>query len=133
MDSKNLAQLSKQLQEQISTLKPGNEHQRQQLLKVATDIVRAVETPAERIARMCYVEIYLFVTCRILIDLGVFTLISNEGQAVTVARLAEKSGADAVLLGRLLKHVCTQGFVQEVGPDEYTANGITKTLAYVLS
>lgn len=132
MDSHKITQLTAELQAKASAFKQGDEHQRQELLKLATTLVRTFETPAERIARMCYAEIYLFVACRVLIDLDIFRLISHEKAPVTVKHLAEKSGADAVLLGRLLKHICTQGFVKEVGPDEYIANGITETLAYAI-
>ncbi|KAM0712360.1 hypothetical protein Q7P37_011455 [Cladosporium fusiforme] len=129
MEPKTLTQLSNELQQQASNYRQGDEHHRQKLLQLATDLVTAIETPKERIARMCYVEVYLFVTCRILIDLDIFRLISSEKTTSTVDRLAEKSGADPVLLGRLLKHICTQNFVKEVGPDEYLANDITNTLA----
>jgi len=78
---------------------------------------------------MCYVEIYLFVTARILIDLDIFRILSDADSSMTVAHLAKKTDSDDVLLGRLLKHVCTQDFVREVGPDEYVANGLTKKIA----
>lgn len=78
---------------------------------------------------MCYVEIYLFVTARILIDLDIFRILSNASSSMTVKQLAEKTNSDAILLGRLLKHVCTQDFVREVGPDEYVASGLTDKIA----
>jgi hypothetical protein len=79
---------------------------------------------------MCYADIYLFVAVRVLIDLDVFRLIVNaEGGRVKVEKLAQQTGADEVLLGRLLKHVCTQGFVAEVGGDEYAGNGVTGRVA----
>lgn len=129
MDPTTISQLSQRLQEQVSGYTAGDERQRQKLLATSAELQRAIETPSERIARMCYADIYLFVAARILIDLDIFRALSNAEDALTVAQLAQKSGADDVLLGRLLKHVCTQGFVQETGPDEYTANGVTEKVA----
>jgi len=124
-----IAQLSACLQHESSRYKPGDESQRQKLLSTAAELTRAIETPSERLARMCYVEIYLFVTARILIDLDIFRILSDADSSMTVAHLAKKTDSDDVLLGRLLKHVCTQDFVREVGPDEYVANGLTKKIA----
>jgi hypothetical protein len=130
MDPTTISHLTQQLQSQASSLTPSNESARQHLLATANALVRAVETPSERIARMCYADIYLFVAVRVLIDLDVFRLIAKaEGGSVTVKKLAEQTGADEVLLGRLLKHVCTQGFVREVGGDEYAASGVTEKIA----
>lgn len=78
---------------------------------------------------MCYVEIYLFVTAHLLIDLDVFRILADAGISMTTAQLAEKTNSDVVLLGRLLKHVCTQDLVKEVGPDEYIASGLTDKIS----
>ena len=129
MDSDKVSRLSARLQQESSEYKPGDERQRQKLLATSAELARAIETPSERLARMCYVEIYLFVTARILIDLDVFRILSEAGSSMTAAHLAEKTNSDVVLLGRLLKHVCTQDFVKEVGPDEYIASGLTDKIA----
>jgi len=80
---------------------------------------------------MCYVEIYLFVTAHILVDLDVFRILSNAGSSMTFAQLAEKTNSDAALLGRLLKHVCTQDFVREAGIAEDVASQLTGKIAWV--
>jgi hypothetical protein len=129
MDNNKISQLSARLQQESSEYTPGDERQRQKLLATSAELARAIETPSERLARMCYVEIYLFVTARILIDLDVFRILSESGGSMTAAQLAEKTNSDVVLLGRLLKHVCTQDFVKEIGPDEYIASGLTDKIA----
>jgi demethylsterigmatocystin 6-O-methyltransferase len=129
MDSDRISQLSVRLQQESADYKPGDERQRQKLLAISTEIARAIETPSKRLARMCYVEIYLFVTARILIDLDIFRILSDAGSSMTAAQLADETNSDVVLLGRLLKHVCTQDFVREVGPDEYSASGLTDKIA----
>lgn len=129
MDPTTISQLSQRLQEQASSYSAGNERQRQELLATSSQLLRAIETPSERVARMCYADIYLFCVARVLIDLDVFRLIAKADGPVKVEKLAEQTGADPVLLGRLLKHVCTQGFVEERGVDEYGASGITEVVA----
>lgn len=124
-----ISQLSERMHSQAAQYTPGDERQRQKLLATSRELLRAIETPSERIARMCYADIYLFLAARVLIDLDVFRAIVNAGGPVTVTSLAKENGADPVLLGRLLKHVCTQGFVDESGPDEYVASGITRKIA----
>lgn len=129
MDPTTIPHLSQQLQHQASSYTPGDERQRQELLVTTNALLKAVETPSERVARMCYADIYLFVVARVLIDLDVFRLIAKADGSVKVEKLAEQTGADPVLLGRLLKHVCTQGFVEERGVDEYGPSGVTKVIA----
>jgi hypothetical protein len=124
-----LSQLTSRLQDQVSTYTPGNEQQRQKLLATSSALLRAIETPSERIARMCYADNFLFIATRVLVELEVFRIIAQAKGSVKVADLAKQTGADEVLLARLLKHVCTQGFVEEVGVDEYGGSGITERIA----
>ena len=129
MDSTTLSQLSSRLQEQTLSYTPGNEAQRQKLLATTNSLLRAIETPSERIARMCYADNFLFIATRVLIDLDVFRIIAGAKGPKKVEELAKETGADTVLLARLLKHVCTQGFVREVGADEYEGSGVTEKIA----
>jgi hypothetical protein len=124
-----LSQLTSRLQDQVSTYTPGDEQQRQKLLATSSALLRAIETPSERIARMCYADNFLFIATRVLVELEVFRIIAQAKGSVKVADLAKQTGADEVLLARLLKHVCTQGFVEEVGVDEYGGSGITERIA----
>jgi hypothetical protein len=124
-----ISQLSSRLQEQVSTYKDGDEQSRQQLLLTSSALLRAIETPSERIARMCYADNFLFIATRVLVELDVFRIIAKAEGPTKVKDLAKETGAEEALLARLLKHVCTQGFVKEVGVDEYGASGIGEKLA----
>lgn len=124
-----ITQLTSRLQEQASSYTPGNEQARQKLLATTASLLRAIETPSERIARMCYADNFLFIATRVLVDLDVFRIIAGAKGSTKVADLAKQTGADEALLARLLKHVCTQGFVEEVGADEYVGSGITERIA----
>lgn len=131
MDAATISDLSQRLQEQAASYatSSGDERQRQKLLATSHELLRAIESPKERIARMCYADIYLFIATRVLVDLDVFNIVARADGPVSVEKLGEKTGADPALLARLLKHVCTQGFVEERGADEYAASGITKEMA----
>jgi hypothetical protein len=124
-----ISHLTSLLQDQVSTYKDGDEQQRQKLLATTSALLRAVETPSERIARMCYADNFLFIATRVLVELDVFRIIAKANGPTKVEDLAKETGAEEVLLARLLKHVCTQGFVKEVGADEYGGSGITEKLA----
>lgn len=78
---------------------------------------------------MCYADNFLFIATRVLIELDVFRVVAKAKGPTKVTDLAKETGADELLLARLLKHVCTQGFVEEVGADEYVGSGITEKLA----
>lgn len=129
MDKTLLTELVQELQLQASKYQPGDERERQKLLATSTKLMRFIETPSERIARMCYSDPFLYIAVRILVDLDVFRMITSAKKSVTIVELAEKTGADVGLLGRLLKHICTQEFVREVGPDEYLGNELTQKIA----
>lgn len=131
MDATAISHLSQRLQDQAASYaeSSGDERQRQKLLATSHELLKAIESPKERIARMCYADIYLFIATRVLVDLNVFGIIAEANGPVTVTQLGEKTGADPALLARLLKHVCTQGFVEEKGVDEYAASGITREMA----
>ena len=124
-----ISHLTSLLQNQASTHKEGDEQSRQKLLATSSALLAAIETPSERIARMCYADNFLFIATRVLVELEVFRIIAQAKGSVKVADLAKQTGADEVLLARLLKHVCTQGFVEEVGVDEYGGSGITERIA----
>lgn len=125
----NLSSLVQDLQQKTAAYQLGNEYQRQQLLEVAEHLMRAIETPSERIAKLCYLNNHLFFTTRVLIDLDVFRILAGANKPMAVSQLANRTGADQILLERLLKHICTQDYVKETGADEYEANETTRLLA----
>ena len=123
----DFAQLGKDVQQRLSSLVPSDEQARRSLLQSARSLVSALEKPEERVARMCYLEQFVYMST--LIDLKVFNMLASSSGPMTATKLADKAGADPQLLKRLLKTIATDNFVQETGPDEYAANGITKCLA----
>jgi hypothetical protein len=125
----NITQITSQIQQQASELQPDNEGQRLSMLQSARALVNALQKPHERIMRMCYHDGAIFMATKTLMDLGVFKILASASQPVTAAKLAEETGAERALLERLLKHIATEFFVHEAGPDTYTANEITRSIA----
>ncbi|KAL2068852.1 hypothetical protein VTL71DRAFT_15190 [Oculimacula yallundae] len=78
---------------------------------------------------MIYLESAIFTTTKVLIDLGIFKALARFEQPRTATQLAHESGADPALIKRLLKLVAVEKFVDEVGPDTYAANDITRCIA----
>ncbi|GAM33496.1 O-methyltransferase [Talaromyces pinophilus] len=64
-------------------------------------------------------------------DIGVFRKLAElqPGSSRTVDQLTGETGADSELLERVLRYLASINYVQEVGPDEYTANKFTHMLA----
>lgn len=127
----NVSLITNEIQMKAANLQPGNEKQRRSLLQSARALVTHLETPQERIMRMCYHDSVLFTSVKILNDLDIFKILAQCKETKTAAALAKESGADQILLERLLKHIATENFVHENGADTYTANDFTRALASV--
>ena len=125
----DLSHITSEIQQKATELQPGNEQQRLSLLQSARALVNELEKPHERVMRMCYHESALFMATKVLVDLGVFKILAETTEPITAAKIAQETGADSALVERLLKHIATEFFVHESGPDTYTANDITRCIA----
>ncbi|CAN8101502.1 unnamed protein product [Discula destructiva] len=107
--------------------------QRRALLDSARSLVAALETPAQVIARLSWEVPTASAALRLLIELGVFKLMLAGGgvEKQTASELAGQSGADPVLVQRLLKRVAAASppLVDEMGPDVYVPNRYTRAFA----
>jgi len=125
----DLSSITNEIQQKASELQDGNEKQRLSLLQSARVLVNKLEKPHERIMRMCYHEPAIFMATKVLLDLGIFKLLTQTTKPITAGKVAQDTGADRTLVERLLKHIATEFFVDESGPDTYTANDLTRCLA----
>ena len=121
MAAASLAKLANDLQQNVAGAIPQSDSIRQELLTSARNIVAALETPSERVARM-YHHLLVYQTSRILIDTKTYVALAASKAPLTPAQLGETTGADPALLSRLLKLVAVEHHVKETGPDEYAAN-----------
>lgn len=62
-------------------------------------------------------------------DLGIFKSLSATNDPISVDQFANKTGADSLLLERILRYLASLRIVTETGKAEYTANQTTRTLA----
>lgn len=132
--TQNISREIEALQENIHNLSlVDDQHQRQALLSSARKLVSALETPGHVVSRMSWDEPTLSAALRILIDLDVFKLMVETGATVPkqAYQLAVMSGADPVLVQRLLKRVASSSppLIEETGPNEYIPNRWTRAFA----
>ncbi|KKK23147.1 hypothetical protein AOCH_002289 [Aspergillus ochraceoroseus] len=129
-DMNALPSLLQDIATQGKDLTDNNSQTRQQLLKSARALVRALETPKETIIRLCWAEPNLYSSIYTAISLGLFPLLSRDGDSPkTVSQLGAWSGADPVLLSRILRHLAAMGTIQETGLDEYQHTNLSRSLA----
>lgn len=62
-------------------------------------------------------------------DLGIFRTLVASNDPISVDQFASKTGADSLLLERILRYLASLKIVTETGKAEYTANQTTRTLA----
>ncbi|KAJ5614880.1 hypothetical protein N7528_008534 [Penicillium herquei] len=124
-----IPQLVKDIQWRFDTFANGSLDARLELLEAARSLVHALETPQETLIQQAWVQPTAFAAIETCIDLGVFKILACSDEAKTVDELALKTGAAPELLSRLLKHLAAVDVVVETGLDQYSRNGLTKTLS----
>ncbi|KAJ5774223.1 O-methyltransferase family 2 [Penicillium paradoxum] len=102
---------------------------RSTLLEAARSLVYALETPREAMIRYCWSQSTLYAALETAVDLGVFAVLSKDEKPKTATNLASATGADAVMLARILKHLCAMGVILETGPNEYRRTGLSISLS----
>ncbi|PYH42440.1 uncharacterized protein BP01DRAFT_385542 [Aspergillus saccharolyticus JOP 1030-1] len=81
---------------------------RLQLLNVADSLQASFETPCETIFRYCWRNTTSFAVIEPAIDLGIFRHLSQNDRPLSVAELATATGAEIVLLQRIMNStLCT--------------------------
>ncbi|KAJ5789596.1 O-methyltransferase family 2 [Penicillium psychrosexuale] len=99
------------------------------LLEAARSLVYALETPREAMIRYCWSQSTLYASLETGVDLGLFAILSKDDKPKSAAELAKATGADPVLLARILKHLCAMGVILETGPNEYRRTGVSISLS----
>lgn len=62
-------------------------------------------------------------------DLGIFKALAESEKPLSVEKLAEPSGAEPLLLGRIVRYLASIRLVTETGRDQFHYNNATKALA----
>ncbi|KAI1650364.1 putative O-methyltransferase [Daldinia loculata] len=117
----NLSSLSPKLSE-------GDDDARRQALLLTRKLAASIEKPENSAIELCYTP-FLSVSAKIAVDLNIFKLIADHDGPITSKELAALSGADEILLVRILRPMSSLGFVEEVGERTWIATPITKEMA----
>ncbi|KAF3019301.1 hypothetical protein E8E14_008480 [Neopestalotiopsis sp. 37M] len=99
-----------------------SESERLQLSNALLATLRRVQTPWDMACAHGWIELTTVAAIKTLIDAGLFTKWAEQGsKPLTTDEFAKLTGADAVLLGRLLRHVAAQHFITEIEEDTYAS------------
>ncbi|KAL4802514.1 S-adenosyl-L-methionine-dependent methyltransferase [Aspergillus unguis] len=107
----------------------SDEDVRAEYLDAARHLVYALETPREAMIRYCWSQSTLYAAIESCVDLGVFPILAKDDTPKTAAELAKATGADTLLLSRILKHLGAMGVIVETGEDTYRRNGFSTSLS----
>ncbi|PWY70297.1 o-methyltransferase [Aspergillus sclerotioniger CBS 115572] len=122
----NLAQTIASLAKSFTA---GDSGVRQKLLEAADSLLSALETPRETILRYCWRNPTGFAAIESGINLGIFRYLSSHERPIPIPELATATGADTVLLQRIMKNLNAVHAVTETDRDEYISNNFTRTVA----
>ncbi|GAB1212356.1 hypothetical protein ATERTT37_001494 [Aspergillus terreus] len=107
---------------QVQTLaSSADEPTRSRLITALHDLSISLEGPEESIQRIAVAPLQLHVA-KIARDLELFERLSASPSALPVQTLAEATGADVVLLRRLMRYLASEKMVDETGVDVFAAN-----------
>lgn len=115
------------LRETLSANDPAAPTTRGHLKETAEKLSLALETPGETVQRVAYYPMRTTIV-RIANRLQLFHILVESDVPVTGKELAQNTGADHVLLLRLLRFLVATHDIDEAGVDSYTANSVTKNL-----
>ncbi|KAL4929892.1 S-adenosyl-L-methionine-dependent methyltransferase [Aspergillus undulatus] len=105
----------------------GDGEEAKECLRLSKALTAQLEPPENTVIDMAFSPI-VAVSAQIAVDLNLFENIVQNGP-VTSARLAELSGADEMLIIRILRLLSSVHFVAETAPRTWKASRITRTMA----
>ncbi|KAL3441960.1 S-adenosyl-L-methionine-dependent methyltransferase [Aspergillus insuetus] len=101
---------------------------RLKLLEEARALVYAFETPREAIIRHCWSGATSYAALETAVGLKLFNALGTDDEPKSVVELANATGSDPALLGRIMKHLAAMGVITETASDEYRSTGFSKVL-----
>ncbi|KAF2789979.1 S-adenosyl-L-methionine-dependent methyltransferase [Melanomma pulvis-pyrius CBS 109.77] len=102
---------------------------RHKLISALHDMAYSLETPDETLHRYGSMNLQAAVV-KIGLDLKLFRILAEaeNGVAASIKELSAKTGAEALLLGRLLRYLAAIGAVKQVSGNQFAASHVTKNL-----
>ncbi|KAL1842331.1 hypothetical protein VTJ49DRAFT_5499 [Mycothermus thermophilus] len=115
--------------EGISASSFANEAERIRARDAVFEALRRIQSPWDIAWDQVWVSGAINACVSTLIEAGVFTKWAEAGgEPITCARLAELTGADELLIRRMMRAIAGQHLVIEVAPDTYARTAWAKTL-----
>ncbi|KAJ8132021.1 hypothetical protein O1611_g1600 [Lasiodiplodia mahajangana] len=122
-----------ELMSQLKSLASGADRTaRRQLMLALRSLANSLEEPIDTTHRFGLSNLQSAIV-KVGFDISLFKLLVSSEVAVTASIIAEKTGADSVLLARILRYLASIGVVDEVGDLEFAANHVTRNLAEKIS
>lgn len=113
---------------QIAKNLPTDSNEREELYHAARNLMLKTESPRDTHHRLYISWVQPLVQTGI--DLDIFSALdSDPSRSWSLDELMEKTGADKVLLARILRALAAHGTLAHISPTEYQATNITTTLA----
>ncbi|KAI6087974.1 S-adenosyl-L-methionine-dependent methyltransferase [Hypoxylon rubiginosum] len=114
--------------EALANTPPTDPVERLALYNAAKKLVTATEDPFNTICRVNGSPMILTFS-QVACDLGLFEKLAESTAPLSSISLGSSSGADPILLSRVLRFLASNDIITETGEDLYMANGVTGTLA----
>ncbi|KAJ5525459.1 hypothetical protein N7494_012109 [Penicillium frequentans] len=117
------------LVEQVRVLaKNGDETVRKSILDSLQSLRNSIETPDDTVQRFTFYNLQL-AALRVGVDLKLFNFFADTEEPLTVVELSEKTKADKIFLGRILRYLASFGAIKETNKDTFTSTNITRTFS----
>ncbi|KAA8571902.1 hypothetical protein EYC84_001853 [Monilinia fructicola] len=97
---------------------------KQEAVRLSKALTATLEEP-ENVAMELAFSTFVPMSARIAVDLNLFEHIANHDGPITVAQLSSLSGAETLLISRILRLLSEAKFVKEVGEETWEATPIT--------
>lgn len=94
-----LPHLLQEVHAQSKAYANGSPGARLKLIEAAQSIVYAMETPREAILRYCWAQSTSYACVETCVNLGIFSILAKSDKSISVAELADVTGAESELLG----------------------------------
>ncbi|KAI4594720.1 hypothetical protein KJ359_007523 [Pestalotiopsis sp. 9143b] len=117
-------ELLAELQQAAEREANGDKHAHLELLKGVQRLQNLVATPTEKMMRIRF-QAYQNVCVRVAQEKGILQALVAKGRS-TAWELSEATGADELLIVRIMRLLSIIGIVDEVGPSTYQANETTE-------
>ncbi|KAH6884397.1 S-adenosyl-L-methionine-dependent methyltransferase [Thelonectria olida] len=95
----------------------------------ARTLWKSLETPRETMIRHLWAEPSVMCALNGTFDKGLWTYLVQKDEVFTISEAAKAIKADPVLLGRLLRHLSSMGYLKEVGTDTYELTNFTRSMS----